>query len=694
MPHAAKELYEFSRYRLDVAERVLTRDGKRVALADKAFDTLCVLVRNHGRLVGKDELMGAVWPDSVVEENNLDQKISSLRGVLGDKSRNKEKFIETVRGHGYRFLPQVRKVEEGQTDKVGAAPAPRLPHNPVKPSLEDRRSFEKHRIGNVVAVAEWQRGPSGPEGESKAAQHREAPGQADRTSDISVRHVLDGKRVFAAAVVTLLVIAAAGFAWWLLSNRGNAANTGPIDSVVVLPFVNAGNDPDAEYLSDGISEALINNLAEIRQLRVVARTTAFRYKGREIDPQTVGRELGVRAMLTGRVTQAGDRLDVQVDLIDTATGAQLWGETYHRTLSDMLAVKQAIAHEAAARLRVRLTGEEKQDLNRPETANAEAYQFYLQGLYHWNKRNAEDIRKSISLFDQAIEKDPSYARAYAGLASAYLILPEYSHRLSREEVAEIDAKRRDATGRAQALDDSLAEVHALLATIKEDEWDFAGAEQEYLRAIELNPNFASAHHWYSRLLGALGQNDAALTEIQVAHKLDPFSPSINFNVGGRLADARRFDEAIAQYKRVLEMEPNHPLTHYALSLAYEATGKFEEAIASKNSADVLLEKDSNKTAERKAVALTRALRSGGTQSYWRKRLDFAREEYNRGFGRAYAVAVVYARLGDRTGALEFLEKSFTARELDLIYIKSDSAFDGISSDPRFTDLLQRIGLPL
>jgi tetratricopeptide (TPR) repeat protein len=275
---------------------------------------------------------------------------------------------------------------------------------------------------------------------------------------------------------------------------------------------------------------------------------------------------------------------------------------------------------------------------------------------------------------------------------AYLIVPIYSQNLTKQEIKEVDLKKRAALRQAQELDDSLAEVHAVLATMNEDAFNPAAAENEYKRAIELNPNFASAHHFYSRLLGALGRHEEARAEIDKAHELDPFSRSINFNIGARFADVRRFDEAIAQYRRVLEMEPSHPVTHVGLAQAYEAKGMYAEAIAEYRTADVLLEKESAETAERKAAALTQALKTGGAQGYWRKRLEFSQKEYDEGYGSAYNIAITYARLNDRDHAFEQLEKSFAAREPDLMWVKTESAFDELGSDSRFQDLLRRIGL--
>jgi serine/threonine-protein kinase len=487
--------------------------------------------------------------------------------------------------------------------------------------------------------------------------------------------------------VSVLLLAAVGFGYWFFFNHSKQ-----IESIAVMPFVNESGDANVEYLSDGMTETLISSLSQIPKLNVKARSSVFRYKDKETDAATIGKELNVQAILNGRVVVRGNDLTLYVELVNAATENVLWKADYNRSMTNLVSLQSEIARDISQKLRTRLSNSDEQRVTKTYTANPEAYQLYLQGLYHWNKRTAEDIRKSIAFFQQAIDKDSSYAKAYAGLALAYLIVPDYNRHLTKQELKEFELKKRAALRQAQELDDSLAEVHAVLATMNEDAFNPAAAENEYKRAIGLNPNFASAHHFYSRLLGALGRHEEARAEIDKAHELDPFSRSINFNIGARFADARRFDEAIAQYRRVLEMEPSHPVTHVGLAQAYEAKGMYAEAIEEYRTADVLLEKESAETAERKAAALTQALKTGGAQGYWRKRLEFSQKEYDEGYGSAYNIAITYARLNDRDHAFEQLEKSFAAREPDLMWVKTESAFDELGSDSRFQDLLRRIGL--
>ncbi|MDQ3748715.1 MAG: tetratricopeptide repeat protein, partial [Acidobacteriota bacterium] len=479
--------------------------------------------------------------------------------------------------------------------------------------------------------------------------------------------------------------------FWYFGNR--SSNTkGQIESIAVMPFVNASGNSDTEYLSDGMTETLINRLSQIPELSVKARSSVFRYKGKDVEPQQIGNELSVQAILNGRVVQRDDNLTLSLELVDARTGNQIWGEQYNRKQTEIVALQTEIARDVSQKLRVRLSGAEEQRVAKTYTANPEAYQLYLQGLYHWHKRTPEDIRKSIALFQQATEKDPSYAQGYAGLALGYSVLP-FNSDMSKQEEKEVQLKERAALRKAQELDDSLPEVHLELATFKRNDWDFAAAENEFKRAIELNPNYATARQWYSEFLSYMGRHEEAFAEINKAHEIDPFSRAVNANIGLRLSAARRFDEAIAQFKKVIEMEPNYPIVHSFLAGAYEAKGMYPEAIAEFRIARVLLGGESAESSERAAAVFTQALKTGGAQGYWRKRLELRLKDYEQGYESAFVVALTYARLGDKERAFEWLEKSFAAREDNLVSIKIESAFDELSSDPRFQDLVRRVGLP-
>ena len=691
MSTRSKEIYEFSKFSLITFERKLLRDGKRVALTDKVFDTLCVLVQRPGELVTKDEIMNSVWPDSVVEENNLDQKISILRRALGEKGRGKEKFIETVRGHGYRFLPTVKVIKDlPNAESAGAlVVSPPAPFSARTPSS----AIETHQDGNVVAVTTWQRKPI----PQTIDEFQERSGEVapSAPSDHQPRVFTSHRMVLTGVLFVLIAGTALLLAWMVFSpSSGNTTGDTVIESIAVMPFVNETGNPENEFLSEGLTESLIGSLSQIPGLSVKARNTVFRYKGRDIDAVTVAEELSVAGVIFGRFTQRGDSLTLGLELVDARTGNAVWAEKYDWHDSEIVTLQTEIARDVSAKLRSRLTQREKDRITKVHTADPEANRLYLQGMYHLNKRTPEELRKSIELFGQAVSEDPGYAKAFAGMAMSYLILPDYSHGLSKDALRDYDQKFRAATQMANSADGTLPEAVLLSAAVKDVDWDVTGADKEYRRAIELDPSFATPRHWYSRFLGALGRNDEALAEINKARELDPYSISIAFNVGGRLADARRFDEAIAQYRSVLEMEPGHPLTRFALALSYDAKGMYKESIAERKIADVLLEKETELDADRAASELNNALERRGAQGYWEKRLEFSLRDQEKGVGSNYHVAGCLARLARYDEALARLHTSLADREPALFWIKTDSAFDPISKDPRFQAILREIGLPL
>jgi TolB-like protein/Tfp pilus assembly protein PilF len=399
----------------------------------------------------------------------------------------------------------------------------------------------------------------------------------DLESLSDMRHVTAGRAARAAspprrrllllgAGVAVVLLALGGITW--VRSRGN-----PIHSVAVLPFVNGSRDPDAEYLSDGITESVINSLSHLSQLRVTARSTAFRYKGRDVDPRKVGRDLGVGAIVSGNVSRRGDTLVIQADLMDVGNGSQLWGNHYNRKLSDILTVQEEIAREISEKLRLRLTGEEKEKLTKRYTANTEAYQLYLKGRYAWEKRSESGLQQSIEYFQQAIEKDPGYALAYAGLADSYAVLASYS----LMSPGEAFPRARAAARKALEIDDGLAQAHATLAmTLEFYDGDFPSSEAEYKKAIAIDGNYATAHHWYGLLLMTLGRFDEALTEMRRAAELDPFSAIIQANICRVFFTARQYDRAIEECRKA---NPNFGGAHYMLANAYLAKKMTREAIA-------------------------------------------------------------------------------------------------------------------
>jgi len=490
------------------------------------------------------------------------------------------------------------------------------------------------------------------------------------------------KGVLSAAGLVLAVLVA--LAAWVVEFRGRSE---AIDSVAVLPFVNSSADPNTDYLSDGITESIINSLAQLPNLRVMARSTVFRYKGKDTDPQKVGNDLGVRAVLAGRLLQRGDTLVVQTELVDVAKGSQLWGEQYNRKLADIFAVQEDISREISEKLRLRLTGEQKTRLARRSTANPEAYQLYLKGRYEWNKRTAESLKNSVAYFEQAIERDPSYAQAYAGLADVYNVIGAYEH-LSPQETF---PKARVAAMKALELDDTLAEAHTALAMVRSHyDWDWAGAEKEFQRALELNPNYANAHYFYGlTCLVPLGRLDQALREMKRAQELDPLSPIINANLGWTLIYARQYDAAIEQLRKTLALDPHFTITHARIGLALELKGKYAEAV------EEFLQARGGPAAitEQQLADLRKAYASSGWKGFLQKRVQFLLENRKRGYVPAHLVALDYSRLGDKEKALEWLERAYAERDEWVTYLNVEPDFDALRSDPRFADLARRIGLP-
>jgi eukaryotic-like serine/threonine-protein kinase len=450
-------------------------------------------------------------------------------------------------------------------------------------------------------------------------------------------------------------------------------------SLVVLPFSN-GND--TEYISDGITESIINNLSQLPQLRVIARTTAFSYKGRPVNPQQVGKELRVHAVITGKATLRGDSLIVQAELTDVATGAQTWGEKYELKFSAILNVQEEIARAICERLRLRLTGEQQQLITKRHTQNSDAYDLYLQGLYHWNKRTEKDVRDGITYFARATTIDPSYALAYVGSANSYI----WTANALPPKVAMSTAKTM-AT-KAIQLNDALAEAHTSLAAVDLlYDWNWSEAESEFERAIALNRNYATAHQWYAEYLTAMGRHNEAIAEIKQALDLDPRSPIITRDVGWHYYCARQYDQAIEQCQETLKLDPNFAQAHTLLGLAYVKKGMFPEAIAEMQNA-VRLSSSSNNLA-RLGYAYVTSGQNGEARQILDKLTNLSSEAY---VWPTY-IAAIYGGLGDKDQAFAWLEKAYQDRTGGLIYLKVFPMLDSLRSDPRFRGLAQRVGFP-
>jgi TolB-like protein/thioredoxin-like negative regulator of GroEL len=456
--------------------------------------------------------------------------------------------------------------------------------------------------------------------------------------------------------------------------------------LAVLPLENFSNDPTQEYFSDGMTEALITELAQISALRVISRTSVMQYKGAKKPLPQIARELNVDAIVEGSVLRSEGKVRITAQLVQAAPERHLWAKSYERDLRDIMSIQSKVAQSVAEEIRIKLTEQEESRLQKPRLVKPEAHDAYLRGRYYWNKGEREDAEKARKYFEQALEKDPHYAQAYAGLADYYSVLPFYSGSTPDE----VFPKAKAAVAKALELDDSLAEAHASRAYILTYyDWNWTDAEREFQRALALNPNEATAHHRYSRYLSSLGRVDEALGEIKRAQELDPLSPLIRANVGVVYYFGRNYDSAINQLQNVLKENQGFSVAHWGLGLAYEQKGMQAEAIGELERADALSKHRSTNT----IASLGHAYATAGQKAKARKILEELQGHAKQENISGYQFALVFAGLGEKDRSFEALEKAFRERSTLLTYLKMDPRFDPLRSDPRFQDLLHSIGLP-
>ena len=479
------------------------------------------------------------------------------------------------------------------------------------------------------------------------------------------------------ALAALAALAAAVGVWYFLLRER------PLDSLAVLPFVNVGGDQSAEYLSDGITESIINNLSQLPQLSVRSFSAVAHFRNKEVNPQASGNELSVRAVLTGRLVRRGGEYVISAELVDVRGNRQIWGSQYTRKVDDMLATQEEISREISEKLRLRITGADKQRLNRGQTVDSAAYQLYLQGRYQWNKRTLEGLQQSIDYFQQAIRKDSQYAMAFAGQADAYALLADFNVLPAREVLPKV----KSAAERALQLDPTLAEAHTSLAWAEFHGLEWAEAAKEFQRAIELNASYPTAHSWYGEYLMAQGRFEQAQEEMTIAHRLDALSPAVNLALGYRFYYARQYAQAIEQEQKSLAMDPGFAPAHLYLGRAYQQNRAFPEAIAEFRKALDISEGDTNELA---ALGQAYAVSRRGDEA--RKILDQLKERSEQTYVQPMWIAVIHLGLGENDQAFDWMQKAYDDLSSWLVYLKVDPLFDPVRGDARFAALLRRVGL--
>jgi TolB-like protein/DNA-binding winged helix-turn-helix (wHTH) protein/Tfp pilus assembly protein PilF len=488
---------------------------------------------------------------------------------------------------------------------------------------------------------------------------------------------LRGRLAIVLGVVATAVLLIAAIAW--------APSTRRYDSVAVLPFVQAASDSATQYLSDGIAEQVVNDLSQLSTLRVMAWTTVSRYRQPQVDPRSAGRDLGVKAILTGRLVREGDHLVLQTELVDVNRGSQLWGKQYEANISDAPKLQTQISQDIASNLRVRLTGSEQERIQRHHNGSLAAYELYLKGRFFWDKRTKQGLDQAIEYFQQAIHVDPNYALAYAGLADSYALLDDWGETAPRDSFP----KARAAAEKAIALDDSLAEAHVSLAIVLEAyDWDWVSAEQEFKRAIELNPNYATAHQWYGLYLASLGRFSEAEVEVRRAQKLDPLSPIVNMALPEVFTWEGRYDEAIAEYKKIIALDPSFAGSYGNLANLYERKHMYSEAL------DTMQPYCSLKGDPDLGRELRKIYSTSGYNEVIRKELARSLQERASGkYASPVGIAASYALLGEKKAAVEWLERGYEERTSGMQYLGVESEFDSLRSNPKFQYWLGVLGLP-
>ena len=642
-------LVRFGAFEIDLRTGELRKRGIRIKLQGQPFVLLITLLKQRGELVTREELRRTLWPgDTFIDfDHSLGTGINKLREVLGDSAAN-PRFIETLPRRGYRFIAPIEAVGAAETPPVvsEAPPEKQAPATGDPIGAEDRDQVD---LSKETAVGERPLWPL-------------------------------AWKIAAFALLPLSAI----FTVWIL-HSGNRL-TPSIRSLAVLPLENLSGDASQDYFSDGMTDELITELGQISELRVISRTSAMTYKGARKPLPQIARELRVDAVVEGTVLRSGNRVRITAQLILASADKHLWAKSYEGDLRDTLMLQSQVARAIAAEIRIKLNPQEQTELKKVRTLNAEAYEAYLKGRYFWNKRTGDGLRKAIDYFSRAIEKDPSYAQAYTGLADSYALAGDWKYGL----LAPMEAypKAKAAATKAIALDGTLGEAHISLAFCLDNfDWDWESAGREFTRGIELSPSYAIGYEWYGWHLAELGRNGEAVAEVEKAASLDPLSPSIGADLAEELIVAHRFDEAITQSRKTIILDPFFAPAHYVLGQAFVQKHSYKEAIAEFQKAIGLSPGSTAFTAN-----LAYAYAVSGMRAEAAKTLNDLKNRSSQAFSNAPEIAMVYVGLNEKDQAMAWLEKAYAERFSPWVLMRP--CFSPLRSDPRFQDLLHRIGLIL
>jgi TolB-like protein/DNA-binding winged helix-turn-helix (wHTH) protein/Flp pilus assembly protein TadD len=636
--HEVRGRLRFGVFELDLRAGELRKHGLRIRLQEQPFLVLATLLEHPGEVVTREELQKKLWPaDTFVDfDHGLNKTINKIREALGDSAES-PRFVETVARRGYRFLAEVKAAD--------TAPV----HSP-EPATQPHPSAEAPEHAGLAG---------------KLATHKPVP--APLAWKISV------------FVVLLVMVSLA--TWKLYSSRHSSPI---IRSLAVLPLESLSSDPSQDYFADGMTDELISDLGQISALRVISRTSAMAYKRARKPLPQIARELNVDAVVEGTVLRSGDQVRITAQLIEASSDKHLWSRSYEGELRDTLALQNQVARAIADEIRVNLNSQERAALKNLQVVNPEAYESYLKGRYFWNKRTADGLKVALAYFNQAVEEDPTYAQAYSGLADTYALLGDWQYAAMTPKEALPKAKA--AATRALELDSALGEAHNSLAFCLDGfDWDFPSAGKEFRRAIELNPGYATAHHWYAWHLSLLGQYDEAIAEMKKAESLDPLSLVINADLAELLVLAHSYDESIRQSRKTIEMDPNFALAHNQLAQAYLQKHMNREAVAELETAAQLSGDSPTVIAN-----LARAYVASGNRSEAERLLNDLKKRSNSSYSCAPEIAVIYAALGDKNQAISWVEKGYEERFNPGALLRP--GFDPLRSEPRFQELVRRIGL--